>query len=55
MKPRRSVPRKALRRETELQVRRNRAARREQLELMERYARRTIFPAPEDDTGRYTP
>lgn len=55
MKPRRTAPRKAARREAELQTRRNRAARREAAELADRYARRPVYPRPEDDTGRYTP
>lgn len=55
MKPRRTAPRKASKPERELQARSNRARQREAAELAQRYARRPVYPAPEDDTGRYRP
>lgn len=55
MKPRRTAPRKATKPEREREARANRARRREQQELADRYARRPVYPAPEDDTGRYKP
>lgn len=53
-KPRHRSPRKQRRRETEIQLKRNRATGREQLELQERYRKRPIFPQPEDEE-RYRP
>lgn len=55
MKPRRTAPRKASKPPAEKDVRSNRARRREALELQGRAQARPIYPAPEDDTGRYTP
>lgn len=53
MKIRRTAP--AKRPAREIDIKRNRAARKQQQELQDRYARRPVFPAPEDDTGKYTP
>lgn len=52
MKPRRHRP--AKRPPPELQVKTNRARRREQIEQTERAKRRPDFPEPEDE-GRYIP
>lgn len=51
-KPRRTAP--AKRPPREIEARRNRDQRRQQAELQERYARRPIYPEPEDG-GSYRP
>lgn len=54
MKPRRTAPRKKARLVRNIEATLNRTRRREAAELAERYARRPVYPAP-DDEGRYTP
>lgn len=51
-KPRRTTP--AKRPPREIDAKRNRAMRRQQAELQERYARRPIYPEPEPG-GEYRP
>lgn len=55
VKHKRNAPRKKSRLVRHIEATLSRARRREATELAERYARRAVYPAPEDDTGRYVP